>query len=142
LPVVRSWWKVAHFAGHYPLEVKSPEQIRLRLFLRAKEACLGGHQLGEHFTELPQFDQTGVGVIAKIAFGQSTETHELHIMLGEECEVRRWNWYFGHHRNHLSARTDNREEPGGRAFRAGIAHAALPNRSVTFLAAINLAKLV
>jgi hypothetical protein len=39
--------------------------------------------------ELPQLDETGIGVIVKIALGKSAQAHELHVVLLEEIEIAR-----------------------------------------------------
>ena len=113
--------EIGDLGRNHPLEFEAPEQVRLR-FVRAGELSgFRSGQLGQQFAELPKFDQAGVRIIAKISLGQCAKARELHVMLGQEPKVRRLN----------------RLTSGDLT-----AHAAAPNRSVTFFAAVNFAKLV
>ena len=73
-----------------PLETQSTKQVDLQLLAILKEPGLCGDQLGKQLAKLPQFDEACIGVVVKIAFGERTQSHELHVVLFEEKEIARF----------------------------------------------------
>ena len=59
-----------------------------------KQAGLGGDQLSEQLAELSQLDETGIGIVMKIALGKRAQPHELNVVLAEKSKIA---LAYGHH---------------------------------------------
>ncbi len=81
--------EVAGFAGHNTRDLQAPQQVGMGLLSGGKQAGAGGGELGERFAELAELDKGGAGIFLEVALGQRAEAHELQVVGGEECEVRR-----------------------------------------------------
>src|SRR5579863_9495734 len=82
--------KIAHFARHDALKFETTEKIGLLRLGRCEHSRFCSRQLSEDFTELPELDKGGIGVVLEIPFGQTAQPHELRVVRPQEVEIGRY----------------------------------------------------
>src|SRR5262249_43505029 len=79
--------QLGNFPRDNPMILQPPQEIILRLLRRGEQANPCSGLLGQQLGELPQFQQTGVGIIREILFCQHAEPQELTIILLQMREI-------------------------------------------------------
>ena len=81
--------KIGDLGREQSLELQATKQVGLGFLAWLKEPGLCGDKLRKKLAELPQLDETGIGIIVKIALGKRAQAHELNVVRLEESKIAR-----------------------------------------------------
>jgi hypothetical protein len=79
--------KIGNLGREQSLELQATKKVGLGFFAGLKQPRLCGDKLREKLAELPQLDETGIGIVVKIALGKRAQAHELDVVRLEESEI-------------------------------------------------------